>query len=112
MFVYIAGPITPSNGFTSLQNMDVATAVYFDLMGRGINAFCPHLHSAFPAQANNIGYERWMSYGFALIDISAAVLMLPRWQESLGAWREHRYAQKSGKAIFYNTEDLLRNLPQ
>lgn len=109
MFVYLAGPITSSHGFTGAQNMQVATDIYFDLMFKGINVFCPHLNSAFP-KACDVGYERWMEYGFALIDLASIVLMLPRWQESRGAWREHEYALRQGKPVAYSLEELLRIL--
>lgn len=89
--------------------MQAATDVFFFLIAEGVNAFCPHLNSAFP-KAADIGYERWMAYDFALIDLASHVLMLPRWRGSRGAWREHAYALQRGKPIVYSSAELLKVL--
>jgi hypothetical protein len=104
--IYLAGPITAKDGYTVEQNVASAVAVYFQLVRAGHVPFCPQLGATLPA-AFVIDYERWMAYDFAVIDVCDTVLMLPRWQSSPGAVREHEYALLMGKRLVYDVRELL-----
>lgn len=103
--IYIAGPITANNEFSIEANVKFATDIYFKLIKAGVDAICPHLGATHPI-AFEIGYERWMEYDFVLIDLCSHVFMLPRWETSKGACREHEYAKKTGKIILYQMAEL------
>lgn len=107
MMVYMAGPITARDGFTVEQNVKASVDIYIRLVRAGVIAFCPHLSAAFPEALDEVDYEVWMAYDFAIIDRATHVLMLPRWETSAGARREHEYARLLGKTIIYNYEELL-----
>lgn len=106
MLVYLSGPITAADGHSVQENVDAAIAVYLRLMRNGVNAFCPHLSALVP-EAFGIGYERWIEYDFAMIDVCSHMLMLDRWESSPGAVRERVYAMMMGKIVVYRVEDLL-----
>ena len=106
MIVYLAGPMTPKNGYTLEQNIEQAAAVYFQLVRARIPTFCPQIGAALQA-AFDTSYETWMAYDFAVIDQCHVVLMLPRWETSEGASREYAYALKCGKRIVFTVEEIL-----
>lgn len=105
MLVYLAGPITPKDGYTAEDNARVAIHQFFRLIHKGINAFCPHLVSPHPA-AWDIDYQRWVAYDFAMLDLCSHVLMLPRWETSGGAVREREHAIHSRKIVVYSETEL------
>lgn len=102
--VYLAGPISPSNGHTVEQNITSAAAIYFQLVRAGKAAFCPQIGTD---GRFDIDYETWMRFDFAVIDACDTVLMLPRWEMSSGARREHEYALARGKRVVYEVGELL-----
>lgn len=109
MFIYLAGPITASGDRTIKDNVDSAVAIYLQLMAVGVNSFCPHLSALVP-ESFDIHYERWMEYDFFIIQKCDAVLMLPHWETSSGAKREHELAQNLRKRIFYDVQDVIDEL--
>lgn len=104
--VYLAGPITPKDGYTVEDNVKSAIDIYFTLIKAGVNCFCPQLGAQYQ-QAFDIDYERWMAYDKAFLDVCDTVLMLPRWNTSLGALDEKIYATLKGKRIVYDMSELL-----
>lgn len=106
MMVYIAGPLTPKDGYTLEDNIEQAAAEYFKFVAAGVPAFCPQLGATLQATFS-VDYEIWMRYDFAVIDLCTHVLMLPRWEASFGACREHEYATLKGKDIIYSAEALI-----
>lgn len=99
VFLYLSGPITAKNGFSVEENVGSALKVYLDCLKRNLPAFCPHLSGIFPSAHQEIAYETWMRYDFAVIDRCTHVVLLPRWEMSAGALREREYAAKNGKTI-------------
>ena len=106
LFVYLSGPMTAKDGFSIEENAIAGAKVYFDLLQRGIPAFCPHLSGIFPSAWSAMPHERWLAYDFAVIDRCTHVLMLPRWEGSVGARAEREYAERQGKPIVYGIEEL------
>lgn len=104
--VYLSGPITASDGYTTAKNTFDAVAVFRDCLDHGIPAFCPHLTCAYLSLAS-VPYETWMHYDFAVIDRCTHVLMLPRWETSAGAVREKAYAESRGVPVALSMADLL-----
>lgn len=54
-------------------------------------------------------YEDWLHIDFAMIDACDAIMVLPNWEDSMGAKREIAYAYKCGKKVYfpgYDTEEF------
>ena len=106
IFVYISGPMTAKDGHTTMDNVADGAAIYWDLLLKGIPAFCPHLSGAFPAAWTLMSHERWIAYDYAVIDRCTHVLMMPRWETSAGARLEYAYAMSAGKVVVFSTDEL------
>jgi len=110
VFVYLSGPITAVNGWTIERNIRAASMVYYDLLNRGIPAFCPHSSAFDPRAFADVPYDVWLEYDCAVIDRCTHLLMLPRWEQSQGAMREKAYAEAHGKRIILSHIELLTDL--
>lgn len=108
VFVYISGPMTAKEGRTIEDNVADGLRVYWDLLSRGIPAFCPHLSGAFPTAWSLLPHEQWLAYDFAVIDRCTHVLMMPRWESSAGAKLEFEYAKRIGKTVVYSIDELTQ----
>jgi hypothetical protein len=102
--IYLAGPITATADYTVEQNIASAAAIYEQFVRAGVACVCTHIPSPF-----DVDYETWMRFDFAIIDACDTVLMLPRWETSSGAVREHEYALARGKRVVYDVGELLRH---
>ena len=91
VLVYISGPMTAKDGRTMEQNTADGVAVYLDLLKRGIPAFSPHLSGAFPSAWTALSHAEWIAYDCVILDRCTHLLMMPRWQTSVGAIKEHEY---------------------
>ena len=98
--------MTAKHGYSVEENVAAGLKVYLDLLRAGIPAFCPHLGGAFPSAWADVPWETWLDYDLAVIDRSTHVLMLPRWQESTGAQKEHDYAMQIGKPVIFSVREL------
>lgn len=106
VLVYISGPMTAKDGYTIEENTAAGVRVYLDLLRRGIPAFSPHLSGAFPSAWSALSHAEWLAYDFAIIDRCSHVLMMPRWESSVGAIREREYAESNGLPVFFSTDQL------
>lgn len=109
LLVYLAGPLTAKGDHTVADHVKAATTTYFYLIDAHIPAFCPHLGALAP-EAFLIDYEKWLLYDFTIIDRSTHMLMLPGWEESSGAIREHEYARSRSLPIALSLIALLKML--
>lgn len=109
MIVYIAGPMTPKDGFTAEQNAAQGVEAWLALARAGVPCFCPQMACCIPnfESINEGGYDLWLRFDFACVDASTHVLMLPRWEDSKGASMEHDYATSIGKKVLYSFEAVL-----
>ena len=104
--VYLAGPLSPCEKFTIEDNVNAALETFLRLTRAGVHAFCPHICALVPG-AFDIPYERWLAMDLALLERCETVLMLPRWETSPGARREHELATLMGKRVVYDCQELL-----
>lgn len=109
MIVYLAGPMTPKNGFSAHDNAAQGVEAWLALARAGVPCFCPQMSCYMPNfdAINTDGYDLWLRFDFACIDAATHVLMLPRWETSMGACREYEHATKTGKKIRFNVADLV-----
>ena len=111
VLVYLAGPITPKNGYTMQQNAEAALEVYLRLLKLGIPCFLPHLNCFIPnLETCGVEYKTWTEYDFAVMWKCSHILMLPRWRDSAGAIAERNYAIEHGMDVYYTEESLLSSL--
>lgn len=104
--VYLSGPITAKEGVSVEENVAAGLRVFLECIRLGIPAFCPQLTGAFPSAHADVPYDAWMRYDFAIIDRCTHVVMLPRWETSVGAQREMAYALDKGIPVL-QTSQLL-----
>lgn len=105
--VYIAGPITPTEGRTLTVNIANALEAFAFLSRRRVAAVCVHLSAAYSGAFDGIDYETWMAVDFRLLESCRAVLVLPGFQTSPGTMREIERADQCRIPAFYAYEPLL-----
>lgn len=91
MRVYISGPITGHKNYR--QEFGRAEA---QLREGGYEVVNP---AAFSTQLPALTYEEYLEIDLTLLAMCDAIYMLPGWQESRGANREHGYALAKGIKI-------------
>lgn len=106
--VYIAGPITPTEGRPLSENLANAVEACAFLSRRRVAAVCVHLTAGYNAgQFDGIDYETWMAVDFRLLESCRAVLVLPGFRTSPGTMREIAHADKCRIPTFYAYEPLF-----
>lgn len=102
--VYIAGPLTKGNRIT---NTMTAMEVGMILLKCGYSPIIPHLTSFIPGN-ELIPYDIWMESCYSLVSVSKALLRLSG--ESKGADLEEKLARKLGIPVYYELNQLLREI--
>ena len=105
LFVYLSGPITAGCGYRVEDNVAAGLRVLLACVARGIPAYSPQVHGAFPS-AWDISWAKWLAVDCAVIDRCTHVLLLPRWETSAGAVAERAYATQIGKPILTSLDEL------
>ena len=107
MKVYVAGPYTPKDGReeTRLSNIQQAAVAAKRLIQMGHLPFCPHTMTA--GWEDACGYEEFIQFGLDWLQTCDAILLLPDWQESQGARREHEEAVTLGLLILHDLDSLV-----
>ena len=109
--VYIAGPITPTDGRTLELNLENAIEAFAFLSRRRVAAVCVHLAAELhDDQIDAIDYETWMAVDFRLLEACRAVLVLPGFATSPGTMREIAHADRCKIPAFYAYEPLFQAL--
>jgi len=106
---YISGPITAptiSKHYDNLQSGREAAIRYWKL---GYAVICPHMNTAFMDGIFGENYDdNWIGFlqgDMEFIRVADVVIMLPGWQESRGAKKEHEKAMKLSKEIIYEEKN-------
>lgn len=103
--VYISGPYTsllPNGGFNLdgvFENVMTARRWSRTYFLKGALVVCPHLNTMF--LDGTIDFERFMDTDLELIRRCDILVMIPGWENSKGASREHALAIELGKPIIY-----------
>jgi len=107
MKVYVAGPYTPDDGReeTRLANIRCASEAAQQLLKAGHTPFCPHTMTA--GWEQTCDYDDFLRLGMEWLAACDAILLLPGWEQSQGARREHEEAVTLGLLIVHDLESLV-----
>lgn len=104
MIVYVAGPYSGDVE----KNIEKARQVAWAIWACGYPCICPHLNTAHFDHAAS--YNVFMEGYLKILARCDAVIMLPDWQKSNGAMKEHQLALELAIPIAYSMKQLLSNL--
>jgi hypothetical protein len=112
--VYIAGKFRGRDSWVIENNIRRAEelSLQVDTLG-GVIALCPHTNTRFFQGA--LPDDFWLEGTLELMRRCDAVLMVPGWEESVGARGEKAEAERRGMPVFTSLADLdwwLRNVPE
>ena len=103
--VYVAGPFRAgANQWKQEQNVRRAEALALDVWKLGAVAICPHSMTRFYQGA--LPDDVWLDGDLELLHRCDAILMMPDWEQSMGARAEHRAATEWKQHVFYNIDDV------
>lgn len=102
MKIYISGPIT---GHPPEQVKQAFEAAAERIRSKGHEPVNPYLLQNILAPETTT-WNQYMVAALALLDVSAAICMLPGWTNSSGASLEHRHALGDRKRIFYTVSEI------
>jgi hypothetical protein len=112
MRVYVAGPYSPLDRReeTRLENIRRASEAAQQLLNAGHIPFCPHTMTA--GWEETCGYDDFLRLGIEWLAACDAILLLPGWEQSKGARREHEEAVTLGLLIVDDPSALLGTGPE
>ncbi len=107
MKVYVAGPYTPLDGRdeTRRENIRRASEAAQMLLKAGHTPFCPHTMTA--GWESECSYDEFLRFGLDWLAACDAILLLPGWEQSQGAQREHEEAIVLGLLIMHDLNSLV-----
>ena len=95
--VYVAGPYTSGD---RMENIRAARDAGIELMRRGYIPVVMHTMYDLWDLGTGLVYEDFIKAGLTLVGLCESVLLLPGWENSPGAQREHRRAEELGLAVW------------
>lgn len=105
--IYIAGPFRPkrkNDCWEMEQNIRRAEELAFEVWAAGAVALCPHMNTAH--FQNALPDDVWLWGDVEMLGRCDAILMTPKWAESVGAICEHGFAEEHGMPVFYSVDEL------
>ena len=112
--VYVAGAITPYKSehpvFGFLKNISRGIRAAVEVVLAGFAPFCPFLDHQYwhhLRNGENITETMIKACSMAWLEVSEAVLVLPRYRKSQGTLDEIARAKELGIPVFYNLDALL-----
>jgi hypothetical protein len=101
---YLAGPVRAKGLWQHKENIERAARIARKFWIMGIGVFCPHLNNAFfdgPELSDNTILE----LDFKFLERIGVLVVMPKWEKSIGTRGEILYAQERGIPIFYLKND-------
>ncbi len=98
--IYISGKYSAPTYDEIEHNIAVAEAIAAQIWQSGHGAFCPHMNTRhFECLSPVVAYDLFMAYDLAMVEVHDVIVMLPGWQNSVGAMMEYQHAKKHGKHV-------------
>ncbi|MEM5811911.1 MAG: DUF1937 family protein [Candidatus Aenigmatarchaeota archaeon] len=105
--IYISGPYSGNTPREVNNNVVEAINYYLIILKKGHFPYLPHLtHYPYIYSKEEIPYIVWLIQDAIWLRECDAIFMMPGWEKSRGAKFEHWAAQKIGKKIFYNIDEI------
>lgn len=101
MLIYTAGPYSESAGVGTVEeNIQRTTEIAAELWEMGYAVICPHMNSANLEQTTTLSNKDFVDRDLEMVRVCDAIVMLPYWEQSLGAVREHQCARENDLEIW------------
>lgn len=112
--IYVAGAITPYKSehpvFGFLGNIARGIRMSLTLLLQGYFPFCPFLdyqYWFFLCEGEAISEKMIKGMSMAWLEVSDAIMVLPKYRKSGGTKAEIDRAKELGIPVFYNVEDMI-----
>ena len=101
MLIYTAGPYSASAGAGTVEeNITRARDVAARLWDMGYSVICPHMNTAGFEKLTQLSNEQFVDRDLEIVERCDGLVMLPYWEQSRGAIREHVHAREHGLQIW------------
>ena len=102
--VFVSGPFRGANQWEQMCNVREAETLALEVWRMGAACICPHTNTAhFQGAAPD---DVWLTGDLEILRRCDAVMVTPRWRQSVGARAELAEADYMEMPIFYNMADL------
>jgi len=106
MLVYIAGRYRAKTKLGQLINIIRARKQARSLWGQKVAVICPHSNSAFMDSYDDFLLQAYIG----ITDKCDAVLVLPKWESSMGTVEEIKHAVGKDKPIYFSEASLMQDI--
>lgn len=103
--LYVAGPYRARGDHYVWENILSARSVARQAWLKGWAVICPHANT-FLMDGPDINPEQFLAGDLEFIERCDAVLMLPRWEQSVGATGEKKHAECLAIPVYYSIDEL------
>lgn len=108
--IYVAGPYRADGWHNVWENIMAARAAAREAWKLGWAVICPHANSIF-MDGPDITDLAFLAGDLEIVRRCDAMLMLPGWEQSVGARGEHALAEGLGLPIYYSIASVPRSEP-
>jgi len=108
--IYIAGPFRAENAWRVEQNIRAAEETALDLWNCGYAVICPHANTRYFDGA--IDANMFLEGDLEILSRCDALFMLPKWETSVGATEERRFAVSRNIPVFDTFSELFKHFDQ
>lgn len=101
MLIYTAGPYSETAGVGTVEeNIQKATDIAAELWTLGYAVICPHMNSANLENMTTLSNKDFVDRDLEMVRVCDAIVMMPYWEQSFGAVREHECALENGLKVW------------
>lgn len=110
--VFLSGPFRAPTHWEVEQNIRAAEETALEVWRAGAACICPHCNTRHFDGVDGVEDSQWLEGYLAILEKCDALLLLPGWQDSRGAWAEAELARKLGIPTFDQVGTLRFYLEQ
>ncbi len=103
---YVAGKYRSKTEYGVHDNIQRAEKVALRYWARGYAVICPHKNTAYFGGFAGLNDSVWLDGDLEMVRRCDVVIMMPDWEDSVGACTELAVAKAYGKEIIYDDSDL------
>ena len=110
MLIYTAGPYSESAGVGTVEeNIARARDIAIRLWEIGYTVICPHLNTADFENLTSLSNKDFVDRDLEMVQVCDGIVMLPHWEQSLGAVRELECARNNDLQVWFwpNVPEVL-----